>query len=408
MTRSPERRIPTEVDFDHLDPAVAEDVYARLGVIRRLCPVAKSSAHGGFHLLTGYDEIREAAGHGEIFSSYVHGLGAADVVAEEAGSDGNPPPRAPLFEFDGQAHMAWRRILRPYFTPTAAKEHESLIRRLCRETLTGFAKQGRADLVTAYTQVVPPIVVAALLGVPESGRELLAEHAKRLVAAESREEAEKRGREYAKLLLGHIRERAGVPRDDMLSDVIHADLGAPASERQVLRFAALMVAAGQLTTTDAAATMALLLAENPDLRDRARDSPKVLEEFIEEAVRYEPAVAATGRAVTRPTMLGGVRLDAGDRVLLAWGSANRDERHFSDGDVFRPERGRTRPAHLGWGAGAHRCLGRHLARLELRVMLQELLAALPNLRLRADARPRRTYGVIRGVREVAVEWETAS
>ncbi|WP_244223762.1 cytochrome P450 [Amycolatopsis circi] len=88
------------------------------------------------------------------------------------------------------------------------------------------------------------------------------------------------------------------------------------------------------------------------------------------------------------------------------GSANRDERHFSDGDVFRVDRGRVRPAHLGWGSGAHRCLGRHLARLELRVMLQELLAALPNMRIQADARPRRTYGVIRGVREVPVEWAT--
>ncbi|WP_409184350.1 cytochrome P450 [Amycolatopsis sp. VS8301801F10] len=404
MTRSPERRIPAEVDFDHLDPAVAEDVYARLGAIRRVCPVARSSAHGGFHLLTGYDEIREAASDGEIFSSYVHGLGAADVVAEDAESEDNPPPRAPLFEFDGRAHLAWRRILRPYFTPAAAKEHESLIRRLCREALAGFAKDGRAELVTAYTQVVPPLVVAALLGVPEGERGRLAEHAKRLVAAESREEAEERGREYAKLLLGHIRERVGTPREDMLSDVIHADLGETVSERQVLRFASLMVAAGQLTTTDAAATMALLLAENPDLRERVRGSQKALDEFIEEAVRYEPAVAATGRAVTRPTTLGGVLLDAGDRVLLTWGSANRDERHFLDGDVFRPERGRTRPAHLGWGAGAHRCLGRHLARVELRVMVQELLAALPNMRLHPEARPQRTYGVIRGVREVLVEW----
>ncbi len=167
--------------------------------------------------------------------------------------------------------------------------------------------------MTAYTQVVPPLVVAALLGVSESGRELLAEQAKRLVGAETREEAEERGREYAKLLLGHIRDRAGASRGDMLSDVIHADIGETVNERQVLRFASLMVAAGQLTTTDAAAMMALLLAENPDLRDRARDSQKVLDDFIEEAVRHEPAVAATGRAVTRPTALGGVLLDAGDR-----------------------------------------------------------------------------------------------
>ncbi|MFD2468340.1 cytochrome P450 [Amycolatopsis silviterrae] len=366
--------------------------------------MAKSSAHGGFHLATSYDAIRAVAGDGEVYSSYVSGLGAADVVAEDAGSDDNPPPRAPLFEFDGHSHRTWRRILQPYFTPAAAKGHESLIRRLCREAIAGFVNEGRADLVSAYTQVVPPLVVAALLGIPESGRELLADQAKRLVAAESREEAEERGREYAKLLLSHIRERAAMPRDDMLSDVVHAEVGEAASERQVLRFASLMVAAGQLTTTDAAATMALLLAENPDLRDRVRASQKELDEFIEEAVRYEPAVAATGRAVTQPTTLAGVLLDVGDRVLITWGSANRDERYFSDGDVFRMGRGRTRPAHLGWGAGAHRCLGRHLARLELRVMLQELLTALPGMRLQAGARPRRTYGVIRGVREVPVEW----
>ncbi|NEC57053.1 cytochrome P450 [Amycolatopsis rubida] len=177
-----------------------------------------------------------------------------------------------------------------------------------------------------------------------------------------------------------------MPRDDMLSDVIHAGFG----ERQVLRFASLMVAAGQLTTTDAAATMALLLAENPDLRDRVRDSPKALDEFIEEAVRHEPAVAATGRAVTQSTTLGGVPLDAGDRVLLAWGSANRDERHFNDGGVFRPERGRTNPAHLG-------CPTRvacHVAGTGCGIAGHAASSRCP------------AYGVIRGVREVPVEWST--
>ncbi|HEY3483180.1 MAG TPA: cytochrome P450, partial [Streptomyces sp.] len=126
----------------------------------------------------------------------------------------------------------------------------------------------------------------------------------------------------------------------------------------------------------------------------------------EESVRHEPPVAATGRTVTAETELAGVVLAPGDRIVIPWGAANRDPACYPDGDLFRPDRDRPVPPHLAWGAGAHRCLGRHIARMEMAVMMEELLAALPDLRWQRGAVVDRTYGVIRGVRAIEAEWTT--
>ncbi|WP_326835895.1 cytochrome P450 [Amycolatopsis rhabdoformis] len=310
-----------------------------------------------------------------------------------------------MFETDVEPHVAWRRLLQPYFTPAAAARHEGHVRRLCRETIAGFVADGRADLVTAYTQRVPPLLIGAMLGLSDQEQVTLAEHVRALTAAGTAEAARRAGRTFADLLAGHVRDRMDHPREDMLSAVAHARVdGQVSTETELLKFAMVMVAAGHLTATDACATILLQLLGDHGLRDRCAADPAVLPAVIEESVRHEPAVAATGRAVMAETELAGVALSPGDRLLLVWGSANRDPDPFPDGDSFRLDRPRGGAPHLGWGAGAHRCLGRHAARMELRVMVEELLTAIPDLRQAPGAAPERTYGVIRGVRTLRAEW----
>ena len=182
--------------------------------------------------------------------------------------------------------------------------------------------------------------------------------------------------------------------------------GRHATDHELLKFAFFMVAAGHLTTTDTIANTVLVLARDAPLRRRVAATPALIPELIEESVRHESAVAATGRTVRGDVTLGTVALSPGDRLLLTWGSGNRDERYFPDGGQFRLGRGRLPVPQLGWGAGAHRCLGIHLGRLQLRVVLEELLRAIPDFRLVDGVEPERTYGVIRGVRALPMEWST--
>jgi cytochrome P450 len=149
-------------DFNHLDPDIANNPYPDLATLRAGCPGAHSTAHGGHYVVTGYDAVRAAAMDGKTFSTNVDGIGAAAMVAEI------DRVVAPLFEADGDPHFAWRHLLQPYFKRAAAAEHEDYLRRLCRETIAEFTGEGRADLVTAYTQRVPPMLIGTMLGLSES------------------------------------------------------------------------------------------------------------------------------------------------------------------------------------------------------------------------------------------------
>ncbi|GAB3576637.1 cytochrome P450 [Amycolatopsis endophytica] len=382
--------------FDHLDPAVADTVHEALGEFRRGCPVAHSEAHGGMFVVTRYDDLRHVAENGQIFSSAAE-VGAV-VVAPETGG-----VIAPLFEQDLAEHAAWRKHLQSFFTPRAAARHTGYVRRVAAEVVAELRPRGRADLVPDLCARIPPLVIASLMGIPEPERPVLASLVRRLAGAESEEEAAPVGQEYTGFLLDQIRSRRGADGDDVLTSVVNSEIGGkPAGDYELLKFAFLLVAAGNLTTTDQLASILLELARDGELRARVVADRGLIPQLVEESVRHESAVAATGRTVVAETELAGVPLQPGDRMLLTWGSGNRDERHFPDGDEFRL--GRPRRPHLGWGAGAHRCLGLHVARVELRVILEELLAAIPDFTLPDGFVPRRTYGVIRGVRALPVTW----
>ncbi|MBP2326595.1 cytochrome P450 [Kibdelosporangium banguiense] len=390
-------------DFDHLDPRTAPRVHDVLALFRRSCPVAHSAAHGGFYVVTKYDHIKHVAQRADLFSSAVDGLGAVVVVP---GVDG---VLAPLFELDPPEHTFWRRHLQEFFSPVGAARHEPYIRRLTQEAVAGLAPLGRADFVTDLAQRIPPFVVGALLGVPEADRPALSSLTVGLFGAGTVEEAQRIGRDYAEFLLAQIEARRGRDGDDLLTSAVNTEIGGRhATDGELLKLAFLMVAAGHLTTVDTIANTLLVLAQDDALRRRVTADLSLLAEVVEESVRHESAVAATGRTVRADTSLGDVPLSAGDRVLLAWGSANRDEQRFPDGAQFRLDRGRLPVPQLGWGAGAHRCLGMHLARLEVRVVLEEVLRAIPDFSLADGAEPERTYGVIRGVRSLPVEWVTSS
>ncbi|MBP2336155.1 cytochrome P450 [Saccharothrix coeruleofusca] len=384
-------------EFDHFDPAVAGRIHQLTAALREQRPVARSERHGGFHVLTGWAEIDEVAKDDDRFSSAVEGLGATMVLP------GVERVNAPLFETDRPQHTVWRRAMQPFFTPQAAAAHEPYIREVTRGVLAPLRPRGSADLVAEFANRVPLLVTAALLGVERDRREEFGDLARATFGATSAEQARRAGERFAAFLAEQIAARRGAPARDVLTAVVNTEVdGRRASDAELLKHAFLMVAAGHLTTTDTIANTALTLATDARLRQRVTADRSLIPALVEESVRHESAVAATGRTTREDTEVGGVRLTAGERLLLLWGSANRDTTRFPDGDRFRLDRGRV--PHLGWGAGAHRCLGMHLARTQLRVVFDELLDAIPGFTVPPGFTPTRTFGVIRGVVSLPVRW----
>lgn len=387
--------------FDHFAPGIGDVIHERTAELREVRPVARSSAYGGFFVVTGAREVGSIAKDDDTFSSAVEGLGATMVLPALTGAT------APLFESDRPAHTVWRRAMQPFFTPAAAAGHEAGIRRVAREVLDGLAPRGRADLVADFAAVVSSLVTSTLLGIPEADRAGTAALVRRLFAATDPAEAAAAGERLAEVLTGMVRERRGAPVRDVFGAVVNAAVdGVPATDGELLKHGFLMFAAGTLTSADTIANTAYALCSDERLRARVTADRTLLAAVVEESVRHESAVAATGRTARRDTRLAGEDLKAGDRLLLLWGSANRDRALFEDGDRFRLDRPRP-TRHLGWGAGAHHCLGKHLARLQVRVVIEELLDALGDFEVEPGFVPRRTFGALRGLAALPVRWRVA-
>jgi cytochrome P450 len=183
-----------------------------------------------------------------------------------------------------------------------------------------------------------------------------------------------------------VEDRKASPRDDLISDIVTAEVDEIGlDDEHIYGFLLLLLPAGAETTFRAMGNCLLALLRRPDVLERVRADPTLLDSVIEETLRWETSVTMVNRETTAAVELAGARLPAGVSVVCATGSANRDERRYTDADQWdldRPPR-----HHLAFGTGRHQCLGMHLARLELRVGLDALIERLPGLRLDPDADP---------------------
>lgn len=196
-----------------------------------------------------------------------------------------------------------------------------------------------------------------------------------------------------------VQQRKQEPRDDLISYLVHTPVdgpdGEPMGDGLVLENCVLMMAGGMDTTTGLLANAALYLHRNPDERRRLIDDPDLLPTAIEEFLRFYSPVQALARTVATDTTLHGEQLREGQRLLLSWASANRDETVFDRADEIVMDRKPNR--HAAFGLGAHRCLGSHLARLQIGIVLGELLRRIPDYRILEDQAERyETIGIVNG------------
>jgi cytochrome P450 len=373
----------------------------------------------GFWVVTRYDDVLAVVRDPKTFSSEVGGAATIE----------NPPDdvleaRRNFLEFDPPKHGRYRRLISTSFTPGAVARYEEWLRGLISDLLDRVPDGETFDLVQELAAPIPIRVLARLLGLPEEQLPRLIELGDRLLvdtdpeivgdAAYHGERPEDRykpfGSPWAEELcaLGrdHYAERRAQPRDDVLTRIATAELdGCPLSARDLDNTFALLIVAGNETTRQAIALGTLALAQNPDEFARLRDHRELVPSAVEEMLRYSSPVWFFRRTATVDTQLRGVDIAAGDRVTVWFAAANRDPDHYPDPHRFDVSRNPSDTLTFGRG-GPHHCLGVHLARLELRVYLEELVQRISSVEL-AGAPRRHRSNFTNGLTRLPIRFDRA-
>jgi cytochrome P450 len=311
----------------------------------------------GTYVLSRFDDVWTAVHDWETFSS--------DHVAESRVA-------APMMIYmDPPRHSSLRAIVSQAFTPRRVADLEPSVRRIVRDTLADLPE--RFDLASDVAAPIPSRMIAELIGVPEELRETFRTWTEAFLELASPSDGLDRFVRIYELFATLLDERRRAPTDDLMSALLAAEVDG----------CFLLLIAGNDTTTSLIGSGAHLLAEHPDQRAALVADPTLIPAAIEEMARLESPAQALPRTAMRDVELHGVTIPEGSRVLLCWGAANLDEREFPDAERFDVTRRAKR--HLGFGHGAHYCLGASLARLEARVAFEELLAELPHYRLAGGA-----------------------
>jgi len=340
--------------------------------------VAVSDA--GVYFLTGADVVEEAATNPGLFSSQ----GAFDVI-------GSPFPMVPI-AVDPPEHSRFRRVLDKFFGPRRMAERASELRKQVGELIDQItASGGSCEVMSALAIPFPSQVFLTLFGLPLADRDLLIGWKDAVIkfsvadASEASPQTLARSNELATYLTGHIAERRGSEGDDLLSQLLSDSSDGALSEKEIIGLCFLFLVAGLDTVTAATGFALHELARNPALRASLIDDEEAVGHFIEEVLRIDPPVPYVPRTTTAEVDVAGVTIPAGSMCWLGLGTANRDSERYPDADAIHT----TRSNHFTFGRGPHRCLGSHLARLELRLIIEEWNRRVP------------TYSVLR---EPTVEW----
>jgi cytochrome P450 len=383
-------------DFDHTDPAWAQDAPAIWDDLRRRCPVAHSDRFGGVWLPTRHEDVRAIANDTDHFTSQ------SVIVSNWKPDVPRPIGFAPPITSDPPFHEIARRLLLPAFAPNAIAPLEPTTRSICRELLDGLLAGGatEVDLAEGYAQHIPVRVIAHMLGVPESDGDRFRGFIHRILERAGQVDPVEVEDTMLYYLQGVVADHRAHPRDDLVGFLLDARIdGQPLAEQHVVGTIALLLIAGIDTTWSAIGASLWHLAQHPEERRRLREEPALVPFAIEELLRYYAPVTMA-RIVAEDIEVGGEQLREGDWVLLPFPAANRDPEAFEQADEVVLDRKRNR--HAAFGLGIHRCLGSNLARMELTVAVEEWLARVPEFELADPDGVRWSTGQVRGPRTVRV------
>ena len=343
----------------------------------------------GFWALTKHEDVLEVSRNPEIFSSARGGVTIIDQPPEFSEFFGS------MIVMDDPRHARLRRIVSRSFTPGMLRKVEADVERAAGEVIDAVADKGRCDFVTDIAAALPLKIICDMMGIPPSEYRFVFDRTNIILGAGDPEYVAdfadivpatlQAGQELVSLVEDLVGVRQGRPTDDLTSALVHAEVdGEKLTPTEIGSFFVLLVAAGNETTRNAISHGMKALCDYPDQRAVwSRDFATVAPTAVEEIVRWASPLIHFRRTATRDTELSGQKIRAGEKVVMFYTSANRDEAVFTD--PYRFDVRRDPNDHVGYGGpGPHFCLGAHLARREITVMFRELLRRLPDLQITGE------------------------
>lgn len=406
---------PRAAEFDPFGDGYQQDPPEYVRWAREQEPVFYSPKLG-YWVVTRYDDIKAIFRDNITFSPSI-ALEKITPTGPEANavlaSYGYAMNRT-LVNEDEPAHMPRRRVLMEPFTPEALKHHEPMVRRLAREYVDRFIDDGRADLVDQILWEVPLTVALHFLGVPEEDMDLLRRYS---IAHTVNTWGRPKPEEQVAVAhaVGNFWQLAGKILDKMRQDPdqpgwmqygIRKQREYPDVVTDSYLHSMMMagIVAAHETTANASANALKLLLQHPDAWRDICEDPSLIPNAVEECLRHNGSVAAWRRLATRDTEIAGVPIPAGAKLLIVSASANHDERHFADADLFDIRRDNASD-QLTFGYGAHQCMGKNLARMEMQIFLEEFTRRLPHMRLAPQQFTYVPNTSFRGPEHLWVEWD---
>jgi cytochrome P450 len=364
----------SDVYYDPYDVQINADPYPVFRRLREEAPLYYNPQHD-FFAVSRYDDVERGLRDRETFIS---GRGG---ILELIKANIEIPTGTVIFE-DPPTHTIHRSLVARMFTPRKVAALEPQIRRYCAEALDPLVGSGRFDLIAEFGAPMPMRVIGMLMGIPEADQEAI----RHQVDANLRTEAGQPMRHNDAFTAGdmfgeYIDWRADHPSDDIMTELLNAEFEDETGTRRRLRrdelllYVSVVAGAGNETTTRLIGWTGKVLAEHPGPRRELVDDRSLVNDAIEEILRFEAPAPHVGRYVDADATFHGQTVPAGSAILCLVGAANRDDRRFPDGDTFDIHR--RAGSHLTFGYGAHFCLGAGLARLEGRIALDELLNRFP-------------------------------
>jgi cytochrome P450 len=381
--------------FDHHSEEFARDPAHHWQELRETCPVAHSDRYGGFYILSRYADVVAADGDAERFST------ADDPFNTGVGGLGVTIPPSPVafgfFELDPPEHLQRRRIYSTWFGPKAIAKRRPAVRSTTTRVLEQAIQRGDGDLVRDIIDPITGMNMCALVGLPVEQWKRFTDPFREAVivdrAAPEFDEVTRKLEGLKAELRGLIEARRVQPEDDLISKAIQAKIEGVAVPDDVTVMDLFLIVSGAADTVAGLLSNAFMhLYRDRDLRARLIADPSRIPLALEELNRFYTPVTALARTVKTTCTLGGQRLKPGDRVLLAYGSANRDEDVFDQPNEVVIDRDPNR--HLSFGLGPHHCIGARFARAESTIVVEEVLRLMPHYEiLESEAKAYPTIGI---------------
>jgi len=361
--------------YDPFDFDIDDDPYPTWKRMRDEAPLYYNEKYN-FYALSRYEDVARELPN---WATYRSGRGTTmDIIM----SGLEMPPGVILFE-DPPLHDLHRRVLSRVFTPRRMEAIEPLARRYCERALDQLVGSSRFDFIADLGAQIPMRTIGYLLGIPEEGQQAVRDNTNQAIGLKDSSGyavSENAFENSYQLFADYIEWRAEHPSDDLMTQLLNAEVEDEGEIRrltrtEVLMYTSMVAGAGNETTTRLIGFIGALLSDHPDQRRELVADPGLIPGAIEEVLRYESPSPVQARYVAHDVKCWDQAIPEGSIMLLLNGSANRDERHFPDGERFDIHR---RGAHLSFGQGLHFCLGSALARMQARVATEELLKRWPD------------------------------